>query len=435
MRKETQWLIIALLALAVLLPRVFDLGAFQAADEKMWVANTAGFTRNLALFKWDKLLQQPHPGITTQWLGAPAINADSLTAKKLPLALGQSVLIAFTGYIFYRLWGARPAVVLTLLLALNPPLIAHTRVYAMDSLLAHFLLLSVGLMLLWRKTNAMRYLIFAAATAALAVLSKLPGIIIIPFSIALLIYWTRGKHPSYQLRITSYWLLAFILTIVVVFPSLLLNFNEVSHLIKEFLLEGDVQDTHGPADYTYYLESLAFFSTPLQLAALILLPAVWVALHHSHPLPLPLRQEKTKVNPHDSPHPIPLLSKEREHTLRRRIVPLSSSEERVRVRWTISGEQIVIFLLFAALFVIQMTLGAKKGDRYILPAFLFLDTAVVLIFFSLTAWLKRIGRARLLLTTNYVLLTLLAWQAYDVARRCTESCFPVPYRVRLQFHR
>src|SRR5687768_2421897 len=100
---------IVFLTLATLLPRVFDLGTFQAADEKMWMANTAGFTRNLALFQWDKLMQQPHPGITTQWLGAPAINAESLATKKLPLAIGQSTLVLFTGYVFWQLWGTAPA--------------------------------------------------------------------------------------------------------------------------------------------------------------------------------------------------------------------------------------------------------------------------------------------------------------------------------------
>src|SRR3989338_8252049 len=174
-------IILLLLALAILLPRLFDLGAFQAADEKMWIANTQGFTKNLALGRWDKLLQQPHPALTTQWLGALTINSSSLATRKIPLAIGQSIAIAFIGYIFYRLWGKWPAALLVLLLALNPPLIAHTRVYAMDSLLAQFLLLSVGCLLLWRKNNITRYLVFSGLAGALAVLSKLPGLIIVPF--------------------------------------------------------------------------------------------------------------------------------------------------------------------------------------------------------------------------------------------------------------
>jgi hypothetical protein len=62
-----------------------------------------------------------------------------------------------------------------------------------------------------------------------------------------------------------------------------------------------------------------------------------------------------------------------------------------------------------------MTLGAKKGDRYILPAFLFLDAAAVLIFFSLINWAR--GRSHLLRSTVYgLLITGVIWQAYDLAR-------------------
>jgi 4-amino-4-deoxy-L-arabinose transferase-like glycosyltransferase len=353
-------MIVILLALAVLLPRIFDLDAFMTADEKRWIAGTAGFTRKLALLQWDKLLQWPHPGITVHWLGSLTIHENqSLALQKLPLVLGQSILIGLAGYIFYRLWGARPAILFTLLLALNPFLVAHTRVYAPDSLLALFLLLSVSFLLLWHKTDAIRYLIFAAATGALGVLSKLPGIIIVPFTIFLLSWWGWRQNKQQAFSRGAIWLVAFGAALILFFPSLLLNFSEVAHLTKEFLLEGDAQDVHGPTNQTYYLKALFFFSTPLHLAALAALPFMW-------------RKTKNK-------------------------------------------EQILILLLFAVLFVIEMSFGAKKGDRYILPSFLFLDAAAVLIFFSITSWLSNNSR-RLLLTAYCLLITLIVWQAYDIAR-------------------
>ncbi len=61
-----------------------------------------------------------------------------------------------------------------------------------------------------------------------------------------------------------------------------------------------------------------------------------------------------------------------------------------------------------------MTLGAKKGDRYILPSFLFLDALTVIVFFSLIIQFR--ARRLLLLATYCLLLTGLLWQAIDVAR-------------------
>lgn len=363
-------LIIFLLALTILLPRVLNLGAFQTADEKMWIANTQGFTKNLATGRWGKLLQQPHPGITTQWLGAITINSSSLATRKLPLAIGQSVIIGLIGYIFYRLWGKKPAILLTLLLALNPFLVAHTRVYAMDSLLALFLLLSVGCLLLWQKTNTARYLIFSAIAAALAVLSKLPGLLIVPFSVLIIL---RPKPAAA-------WLAIFAIALIVVFPSLLLSFPEVTHLTQEFLLSGDAQDTHHTGStYTYYLQSLIFFSTPLHLITIIIALTLIIAGDGWH-----------------------------------WFIPNKPRENSVPEGLKSVKYQTAVLLLFAILFTVQMTLGAKKGDRYILPSFLFLDTLVTITFFSLISHLKT--RRTLLLTTYFLLCAGLLWQAADIIR-------------------
>lgn len=414
-------IILLLLTLAILLPRLFDLGAFQAADEKMWIANTQGFTKNLALGRWDKLLQQPHPGITTQWLGALTINSPSLATRKIPLAIGQSIIIGLIGYIFYRLWDKWPAILLTLLLALNPLLIAHTRVYAMDSLLALFLLLSVGCLLLWHKTNGARYLAFSAIAGALAVLSKLPGIIIVPFVLFALAWWaTTSSNRSDIVKKAGLWVATFLITLVVVFPSLLLNFSEVKHLTTEFLLEGDAQDTHHTsANYTYYLQTLMFFSTPLHLvtlATLIIIPVTsisggWRWLKHQKPrgdqfsrsrcaLPAEALAKTGAAGTPLRPTGFAGHSKRRENSIPEGLIN--------------TQHQMLTLIAFTVLFIAQMTLGAKKGDRYILPSFLFLDTLTVIAFFSL---ISRLRTRRLLLVTSYCLLvTGLLWQAADVIR-------------------
>ncbi len=368
-------LVIALLAVAVLAPRVFDLDAFMTADEKIWIANTQGFTKNLALGRWGELMQQAHPGITTQWLGALAAGSSSLAAQKLPLVLGQAVPIGLIGYIFYRLWGGRPAVLLTLLLAFNPFLVAHTRVYAMDSLLAFWLLLSCGCLLLWQKTNALRYLSFSAAAGALAVLSKLTGVIIIPFAL-LFTGWRAIRQktsPASFIRLSLLWLGVFVLTAILVLPPLIFDLPGIFRLLQDFFPSETARATHGsPSGYLYYIYTLLFFSTPLHMTALIiLLPAtLWYFLPSRH-----ARRKKTGGG---------------------------------------ATLQVSAFVLFIILFTVQMTLAAKKGDRYLLPAFLFLDALVALTFFHL---LNQFKTRRLLLVTGYALLIIgLLWQAADIIR-------------------
>src|SRR5687768_738105 len=108
--------IVGFLIVITLLPRILDLETFLTADERRWHSNVTVFTKNVSLLEWKHLLQLPHPGITLQWLAATAAHSDSWAIRKLPLAIGESLLIMSIGYIFWRLWGSWPAVLLTALL-------------------------------------------------------------------------------------------------------------------------------------------------------------------------------------------------------------------------------------------------------------------------------------------------------------------------------
>ncbi|MEX1997145.1 MAG: glycosyltransferase family 39 protein [Candidatus Andersenbacteria bacterium] len=324
-------IIIGLLAM-IIAPRIFDLDAFLTADEKRWVANTNGFVMKLAARQWDNLLQQPHPGITTQWFGAPTIFSDSWTIRKLPLVLAQSILVLLIGYIFWRLWGTLPAILLTLLLGLNPPLVAHTRVYAMDSLLALFLLLSLGCLLTWKKYQQWQYLVFAAGAAAAAILSKLPGILILPFTLLFLLWHALStRRYRHTLRALALWSLILLTSLVLILPSLATNTQNVINEFRSFFDSDDYQELH-QEEPTYYLRSLIFFSTPLQLFSLVLLPLTAIWLYY------------------------------------RQVVPKTQ----------ISRAEAIWLILFGISFVAMMSQGLKKGDRYVLPAFLIWDTVVVI---------------------------------------------------------
>lgn len=354
-RSQTSLLILALIIL-ILLPRLFDLDAFMAADEKQWLANTAGFTKGLATRHWEKLVQQAHPGITTQWLGAITVHSDSWAIRKLPLVIGQSVLGLLVLYIFWRRWGRGPAVLLTTLLALNPMLVAHTRIYAMDSLLAIFCLLAVGLLLLWRKTQAQRYLYLSAFAAAAALLSKLPGIILIPFTLLFLVTHARQtKQYKQTARLAALWLLVFLVSLALILPSFFTHpvttFNRLAACVTQSGCEAD-RHTSPP---TYYLRSLTFFSTPLHLLAIVTLPFFF-----------------------------------------------TKARRRSDTTWLI---------LFAVLFVIEMTLSPKKGDRYVLPAFLMLDALVVTVFFWLyrTRWRQA---ATIVLASGLLFQVFILWQLH-----------------------
>ncbi|MDA1169076.1 MAG: glycosyltransferase family 39 protein [bacterium] len=304
----------ALLA-TILLPRVTDLNRFITADEPRWQANVAGFTIKLARADFRNLLQQPHPGITTQWFASPAIWQKTWAEKKLPLILAQCVLLLFAAYLMGLLWGKKTGILGAFILALNPFLIAHTRVYAMDSLLAIFLLISLLALLVWNKTQENRYLLYAGSAGALAFLSKLPGSIIVPFSIIIIFFLTKNSKTSIQSCFI--WIISFVVTSVIVLPSFLIRPIGIFQDLAGFLSSDDYTSLHQYGLF-YYLGTLVFLTTLIQISALV----------------------ATIIKPSILKH----------------------------------KQDVAILMLFAVAFILMMTIGAKKGDRYILPAFLMFDT-------------------------------------------------------------
>ncbi len=363
------------LVLLVLFPRVLTLDAFRSPDEDRWMANTNGFVKDLAQGHISNLVKLPHPGITTQWLGALTIRSNDWAIKKLPLVIGQSLLILLAGYVFGRLWGRAAGIFTILTLAANPLLYAHTRVYAMDSLLALFSALALGFLLLWHKENqhflatrpveqdsspeATRYLIAAAFCTAAAIFSKMSGVLLIPFILFLIIAWTR------HWKSIAVWLAALVVSSILILPTLAIHPLNVLGDMTELFRSGDYQDHH--LGQWYYVRTLVFFSTPLHwLSAVALAWLCW--------------QKKI------------------------------SRDQR---------NQLVILLLFAVLFFAQMTLGAKKGDRYILPSFAAFDVVAAFVIAKIQQVPRKVPgdqkleaglQLRFPRATSYLLLATIVWQ-------------------------
>ena len=334
---------ILFLVLFLFFPRVLNLGAFSCPDEDRWTANSAGFITSLATGHWGDLMKLPHPGITTQWLGSFSIRYDDWATKRLPIVVGQVLLIALAGYVFGRLWGFWGGFSAIIFLGVDPLIYAHTRVYGMDSLLALFTILSLGLLLLWSKNRERRYLIFSAFCGAAAVLSKISGVLIVPFVlIALAILVERHKQfdkKYFSSLFKNYliWFCAFVVSAVIILPSLAINPQNILGDILEFFRSDEYGHYH-VENYTYYWRSLVFFTNSVQWVVLF----AWVG------------------------------------------VLFAVIKKKIEIRF--SAKHIIVLALFTFLFVLQMSTGKEKADRYILPVFAVFDliaAASIVIFIDL----------------------------------------------------
>jgi 4-amino-4-deoxy-L-arabinose transferase-like glycosyltransferase len=338
------------------IPRLVDLGLFLTADEKNWIGRSYEFVRAFKDIRFNDMLQTTHPGVTTLWLSGAA-TVITIVSKGIPfsfqslshfiwpaqlaIALANAALIPLMYWLLHRLLHSRPvAVIAVAAIALNPWLIGYSRVVHVDALLAGLMFLAaLALMVYAREGYSRRWLIFAAAVSALALLTKVPAIFLVPFSgLVVLVYgWRQGLTAAFlraRARDGVLWLLIVGLLFVTIWPALLWVPDPKGNVLtlKRDISTAALTPHHMVEDYTlnpgHYLATLATRIQPLILL-LVALAGLRIGWR--------LRQRHLT--------------------------------ERVRVA--------LLLVAYVFFFVLMMTLGAKKGDRYILAIAPALDVLAV----------------------------------------------------------
>lgn len=349
-------------ALAALWPRIANLGEFVTVDEAAyWITRSHIFLDALRSGNFAATVLSAHPGVTTMWLGAAGIVlqgwltatgllpgvtfATALSLLQLPIALAHSGCI-LAGYWFLRRLLPAVALPAALLWAADPFLIAYSRVLHVDALVASFGAVSL-LAALYSQQTPRRRLAWALSgvCAGLAVLSKSPALALAP-AIGILALWyawrplktaaATGATPAGigsvlggALPDLALWGGSLALTVVALWPALWVAPGAVINQLR-FGVEVEGGQPHMLGNFflgqfdaapgvLFYPVALALRSTPISLVGLFLLPLAW----------------------------------QRFDARQRRILAL--------------------FALAALLFVVALSIFPKKFNRYLVPAFPFVD--------------------------------------------------------------
>lgn len=376
----TRWwvtaLILILLFAAVWFPRVLALDAFVTADEPLWLSRSADFYQAIGAGDLVHTFQREHPGVTVTWAGTLAFiqrlpgyaqdspgqlvegqlepwlgeNGDVRPLELLAVArwwmvLGISLAITACFFPLRKLFGTLLAALAVLFVAWEPFFLALSRLLHLDGLVASLVLLALVAFLAWLYgSQQLRYLVVSGLATSLAVLTKIPAIVLLPTAgLLLLAEWIRrvraDKGRALGLWVAfACWVGVALLGILALLPALWVEPMRVLTSVADGLRahagghENVTFFLGRPTDdpgIMFYPVAYLFRTTP---AALVGLVAAFILLWQ-------------------------------------RRWPLDAA---IRRRSTLS-------LAFSALiFAAIMTLGAKKFDRYILPAFLALDVVALL---------------------------------------------------------
>lgn len=366
------------LFLIALLARIAAIGRYVTPDELNWVYRSLELRRALLSADWANTIQSGHPGVTTTWIGALSVqlqlllepelqarlewlggmqqlSADNVEAFRHLYAflnsgrLGVAVTISLALVVLY--WHARPligapgAFLGALLLALDPFFAGLSGLLHVDGLLATFSLLALIFALRAARTGSRRLAALAGGATALAALTKTPGLSLLPV-VALILLWPAAGH----------------------------------RLLPERGAETDDGTGRAPAasGMSRVVSNLFVWFLMLAASAMLLLPALWSDPRHVLELVVGLsgRLVEDAVRPtfflgstalDHGPlfYPVVLLF---------RLSPVASVGLVVafvalfRQRARDEKGHIAWLLLFAFLFVVAISVAAKKFDRYALPS-------------------------------------------------------------------
>ncbi|MEA3376712.1 MAG: phospholipid carrier-dependent glycosyltransferase [Chloroflexota bacterium] len=353
---------IFLLALSVRLSR-------PASKYTVWYERSAQFWDALLNRDWAGTYQRHHPGVTTMWIagsgmrlylaaqGQPASKMRDLPSD-LPSPQGPAVragvaviglvvaLCVVGAYVLLsRMSGWKMAFVAGWLMALDPFHITHSKMIHVDALLSGFMLLSVLFLITHLTQKTRGTLVVSGVFGGLSFLSKSPALFLFPYTglITTIQVLTEDGLPGLAawgawaaciwkvLRSLLIWGIVVAFVVCTLWPAMLvqpvktvsnvlghgaLRHAEKVHPFPQFFLGRNVKDP----GLLYYPINLAWKTTLVTLPAIGL--AIWFLMRR----------------------------KQRAHA---------------RSQW--------YSLIYVGAFLIQMSLGAKKISRYVLPAFLALD--------------------------------------------------------------
>lgn len=371
--------------LALALPRLGELDRFVTPDEPKWLMRSANFYHALSDFDLKNTYQHEHPGVTITWAGMGGFlrrypqyveirpgqveRTEKMTnflrnhqiSPMRILAAGRFYLVIFiiltTSAAFLvssRLLGLMSALIGFLLIAFDPFFAALSRLLHVDGLTSALMLLSVLAYLAYLYTGRKGFfLLISGVAAGLSWLTKSPAFYLLPF-IGLIVlielissYLGHKKTGAPTVRWVVHeiwkgaapalgWLAVAGATFFLLWPAMWVNPLGTLKIIFSqamvYAAEGHENITFfngqiypvGDSAWYFYPISFVWRTTPVVLIGLGLASIGMVFRNR-----------------------------------------LSIPAQRTRV--------VGYLCLYAILFLIMMSLGDKKFDRYLLPAHLALD--------------------------------------------------------------
>lgn len=303
-----------------LVPRSIGINLFATVDEPYWLTAGSDFYYALGQREFANTVYDYHPAVTTMWIVAAAmllyfpqyrgfgqgyfdVYKDSLeqfllvhersplgllTTARLLQALVITVLLIGLFLLLRRVWDERLALAATLMVALDPFYLGHSRLINHEGIMTLFVLVAIlSLMAYVFDDGRFLLLLTSGAAAGLAQLTKSSSIVIVPLAILLFLAGPasspardRSRRLARRLRDLGIWLASLVGTYAILWPGM---WTEPARMLQEVFgnalsygLGGTRLSAAVPGVTLSFHPSLVDVGLYLQSMAWRTTPVVWV---------------------------------------------------------------------------------------------------------------------------------------------------------------
>ncbi len=354
--KKFKWEIIIFLVFT--LSRLPGLGHDMFnTDVWKWKSRTYDFSTGIFTLDFEKTIQKYHPGVSLMWIGTASIKifnlyheitqgappADNLiqtvfalhTVQKTLIVLVLGALLTFIVYPLRKMFGTKYALFFGLLVTVEPLYVALTRVMHLEGLMSAFMIASFVWFFYYLNEGGTKRLILSSFFAAGAFLTKTSSVFLIPFfGLMLLINLIGSKQVSTEslgrlilkkTKVFFMWLIPALAFFVLLWPAMYTHASLALQTLYRGVFTVGVETEH----YQLYLgkwvedPGWAFYAVVLAYKTSLWLIFGVLGFLFMHK-------------------------------------KLESDQKK--------KDFVVYCLLFAVFYMIELSIPAKKLDRYILPS-------------------------------------------------------------------
>jgi 4-amino-4-deoxy-L-arabinose transferase-like glycosyltransferase len=210
---KLDWLLLLIL---VFIPRLLNLDVFLTPDEPLFLKHAREFAAGLSSRDWSLTLGIGYPGVTVAWWAAPVVGSaqselGAYVAGRVMTVWANGLMLLVLFGVARFLSGHRPAFLGVTLLALDPYMMAYSRLLHNEVSLTLFMTLAGLCWLLWlrqssarlrtgsgvgNKASGRRWLLLSGLFTGLAFLTKSTALLLGPMLIALLGGWLLADKFS-----------------------------------------------------------------------------------------------------------------------------------------------------------------------------------------------------------------------------------------------